>query len=36
VFVWKKAELPATEERREELESFRRELTDILELPQTL
>jgi len=36
VFVWKKAELPATEERLEELESFRRELAGILELPQTL
>lgn len=33
VFVWKKAELPATPERLDELESFRRELTDILELP---
>jgi hypothetical protein len=33
VFVWKKTELPATQERLEELETFRRELTDILELP---
>ena len=35
VFVWKKAELAATPERLRELESFRRELTDILELPKT-
>jgi hypothetical protein len=34
VFVWKKTELAATRERLEELESFRRELTRILELPQ--
>jgi hypothetical protein len=33
VFVWKKKELPATRERLEELESFGRELRDILELP---
>jgi hypothetical protein len=33
VFVWKKTELPATRERLDELELFRRELTDILELP---
>jgi len=30
VFVWKKAELPATAERLRELESFRQELTRIL------
>jgi hypothetical protein len=36
VFVWKKTELPATPERLHELELFRRELTDILELPQVL
>lgn len=36
VFVWKKIELPATPERQQELELFRRELTAILELPQTL
>jgi hypothetical protein len=36
VFVWKKTELPATPERLRELELFRRELADILELPQTL
>jgi hypothetical protein len=35
VFVWKKTELPATGERLAELESFRRELAGILELPQT-
>jgi hypothetical protein len=31
-FVWKKAELPATPERLQELEAFRSELTRILEL----
>ena len=30
-FVWKKNELPATPERLQQLESFRRELTEILE-----
>jgi hypothetical protein len=35
VFIWKKTELPATPERLAELESFRRELTEILEPPQT-
>jgi hypothetical protein len=35
VFVWKKAELPATPERLSELESFRRELNEILESPTT-
>ena len=35
VFVWKKTELPATPERLGELASFRQELTDILDLPQT-
>jgi hypothetical protein len=35
VFVWKKAELPATPERLQELELFREELTDMLKLPQT-
>jgi len=35
VFVWKKRELPATAERLQELELFRRELTDTLELPRT-
>lgn len=34
VFVWKKAELPATAERLAELDSFRREITEILESPQ--
>jgi hypothetical protein len=33
VFVWKKTELPATPERLKELEGFRRELSEILELP---
>jgi len=33
VFVWKKIELPATPERLQELESFRRELTGILDMP---
>jgi len=36
VFVWKKTEVPATTGRLEELEAFRRELTDILELPSTV
>ena len=31
VFVWKKTELPATPERLRQLESFRTELTEILE-----
>jgi hypothetical protein len=31
VFVWKKTELPATEERLKELEKFRGELMEILE-----
>ena len=35
VFVWKKTELPATPERLQELESFRRELTGILQMPPT-
>jgi hypothetical protein len=35
VFVWKKTELPATSERLQELELFRRELADILGTPQT-
>jgi hypothetical protein len=34
VFVWKKNELTATPERLQELELFRRQLTDLLELPQ--
>jgi hypothetical protein len=33
VFVWKKKEVEATPEKLEELESFRRELTEILDLP---
>jgi hypothetical protein len=36
VFVWKKTELPATTERLHELELFRKQLTDLLELPQIL
>jgi hypothetical protein len=35
VFVWRKTELPATPERLQEIATFRQELTDILELPQT-
>jgi uncharacterized protein YecT (DUF1311 family) len=35
VFVWKKAEIPATQERLRELDEFRRELMEILEMPQT-
>ena len=35
VFVWKKTELLATAGRLQELDLFRRELTEILELPQT-
>jgi hypothetical protein len=33
VFVWKGTELPATPERLIELDSFRRELTEILDAP---
>jgi hypothetical protein len=33
VFVWKKKEVEATVERLVELEAFRRELTEILDLP---
>jgi hypothetical protein len=33
VFVWKKKEVEATLEKLQELESFRRELTEILDLP---
>jgi len=33
VFVWKKNEVAATPEKLTELESFRRELTEILDLP---
>ena len=32
-FVWKKKEVEATPEKLEELESFRRELTEILDVP---
>ncbi len=32
-FVWKKTEIPATPERLRELDAFRRELREILELP---
>jgi len=35
VFVWKKKEVKATPEKLSELESFRRELTEILDLPST-
>jgi hypothetical protein len=34
VFVWKKTEVKATPERTQELESFRKELQEILESPQ--
>lgn len=33
VFVWKKQEVEATPEKLQELESFRRELSEILDLP---
>jgi hypothetical protein len=33
VFVWKKHEVAATPEKLQELESFRRELSEILDLP---
>src|SRR6266446_9836837 len=33
VFVWKKQEVEATPEKLKELELFRRELTEILDLP---
>lgn len=33
VFVWKKREVEATPEKLQELESFRRELSEILDLP---
>jgi len=33
VFVWKKKEVDATPEKLKELESFRLELTEILDLP---
>jgi hypothetical protein len=33
VFVWKNREVEATPDRLQELESFRRELTEILDLP---
>ena len=33
VFVWKKREMEATPEKLGELESFRRELTELLDLP---
>jgi hypothetical protein len=35
VFAWKKTELPATPDRLQELESFRRDLTELLDSPQT-
>jgi hypothetical protein len=35
VFVWKKSEMPATPERLGELETFRKELTAILEAAPT-
>ena len=33
VFIWKKTEVQVTPEKLKELESFRRELTEILDLP---
>ena len=33
VFVWKKKEVEATPEKLRELETFRRELTELLDLP---
>jgi hypothetical protein len=33
VFVWKKKEVEATPEKLKELETFRRELTEILDVP---
>ena len=33
VFVWKKKEMEATPERLKELESFRRELAELLDMP---
>ena len=33
VFVWKKKEVKATPEKLKELESFRRELTELLDVP---
>ena len=33
VFIWKKTEVQATSEKLKELESFRRELDEILDLP---
>ena len=36
VFVWKKKEVRATPEKLKELESFRRELTELLDMPPKL
>ena len=33
VFVWKKKEMEATPERLQELEAFRRELSELLDMP---
>ena len=33
VFIWKKKEVKATPEKLKELESFRRELTELLDIP---
>ena len=33
VFVWKKKEMEATPERLKELEAFRRELSELLDMP---
>ncbi len=36
VFVWKQKEVPASAEKLTELESFRREVNEILELPAVI
>jgi hypothetical protein len=36
VFVWKQTEVPATAQRLAELDVFRRELREILELPEAV
>jgi hypothetical protein len=36
VFVWKQTKLPATPERLHELDNFRKELNEILELPAAI
>jgi hypothetical protein len=36
VFVWKRSEMPATAQRLADLDDFRRELREILELPAAI